>query len=107
MKSQPVLDSGCLAALRSLNSLLDGELPKPESAVLAQHLAECPSCQQELEARKNMRSRLKAAVATAEPSPFLKTRVLAQVRSESLKPRWLQRISSRGRAAAAAAIARI
>ena len=77
--------------MRNLSAFLDGELPDPSLAVLSKHLSECPSCQHEVEVRRNMSSRLKSAVSTAQPSPYLATRIMAQVRAQERKPQWLQR----------------
>ena len=91
MKAEPVLDSSCASTLRNLNAFLDGELPCQAAVVLSQHLSSCPSCRHEAEIRKNMRSRLKSAVSTAQPSPYLATRVMTHVREQGRRPQWLQR----------------
>jgi hypothetical protein len=91
MRPEPIIDARCASTLRNVNAFIDGELSAASAAILSKHLSECPSCQQEVEIRKNMSSRLKSAVSTAQPSPFLAPRIMAQVRAEERKPRWLQR----------------
>lgn len=93
MKTQRPVDLRCASTARSLNAFMDGELPEASSGELLQHLKDCPSCRQELDIRKTLRSRLKTAVSTAQPSPYLGTRVMSQVRAQARKPQWLQRTS--------------
>lgn len=106
MKAEPVIDARCASTMRNLSAFLDGELPEPYLAVLSKHLDECRSCQHEVEVRKNMSCRLKSAVSTAQPSPYLATRIMAQVRAQERKPQWLQR-GVWGGACAAAVVAAV
>ena len=91
MKTGATIDLKCAAAMRSLDALLDGELSETVAGTVRNHLSACPTCSEELQLRRSMRHRLRAAVASEQPSPYLGTRVLAQVRAQSQRPRWLQR----------------
>ena len=104
MKSEATLNSNCAAALRSLDALLDGGLAESLAVPLREHLSTCEMCSGELEVRRRMRQRLKDAVMSEHPSPYLGVRVMAQVRSEARRPRWLQRAASLGAVAAMLAI---
>jgi anti-sigma factor (TIGR02949 family) len=100
MNTQPAIDPRCAAILRVLNAFMDGELQGSTSTEVRRHLDHCPFCQTELEGRKELRNRLRTAVSAAQPAPYLRTRVMAQVRAQSQKPDWLQRTTWAGAAAA-------
>jgi hypothetical protein len=57
-----------------------------------------------VEVRTKMSSRLKAAVAAAEPSPYLATRIMAHVRAQGSRPGWLQRRAWAGASTAVLAV---
>lgn len=100
MKTEATLNSNCAAAMRNLDALLDGGLAEPLAAPLREHLSTCESCSGEVELRRRMRQRLKKAVASERPSPYLGVRVMAQVRADTRRPRWMQRTASLGSVAA-------
>lgn len=76
----------CEDTLRQLDLFIDKQLPEIATAGLLKHIETCPSCYEELELRRRVRSRLRTAVATT-PAPYLQTKVLASVRSEAAKQR--------------------
>src|SRR5688572_24747771 len=54
-------------------------LDEAETVMVAEHLATCPSCQAEFQAYQAVTDRLALIVPEAEPSPDLKTRLLARL----------------------------
>jgi hypothetical protein len=94
-------DSQCALAIRDMNAFIDGELSETPSQAVAQHVSTCGECSRELTIRQQLRSRLKAAVSAQQPSPYLGTRVLANIRSQPSKVTWLQRTTLAGVSAAA------
>lgn len=92
--------SNCAAAMRNLDAMLDRALPESSAAGVHEHVSSCPSCSGELELRRRMRQRLKAAVSSEKVSPYLGVRVMALVRSEANRSGWLQRTGSLGAVAA-------
>src|SRR5437763_1564167 len=90
--------SDCTATLRRLDQYMDDALDASAAAALLHHLEACPSCYQELELRRQLRSRLKAAVNAEMAPPHLATRVLANVRAAAEQPSawtmWRTRIAA-------------
>ena len=70
----------CGQVKRLLPPFLDEELSGRAREQIASHLASCPTCRVELEALRTDMGLLEQ-VATPEVSPFLVTRVMAEVRS--------------------------
>ena len=75
----------------------DGELDLATCVKLEEHLAGCPSCQQELAAEQELISLVQSETPRYKPSPFLKTRIQAALR-EQMSPEvavpWWKQISS-------------
>ncbi len=78
------LGQNCEDTLRRMDLYVDHELQEADAGRLLEHLESCPSCREELELRRRLRTRLRTA-ASAAPSPFLHTKVLAGVRSEAAR----------------------
>jgi hypothetical protein len=84
-------DSQCALTMKDMNTFIDGELPGAVSSAVTEHLNTCDACAREFAARKQLRSRLKSAVAAQQPSPYLGTRVRANLHLQPPKVSWLQR----------------
>ena len=69
----------CGQVKRLLPPFLDDELSGRERDVVASHLASCPACRSELEALRADMGLLEQ-VGTPEVTPFLVTRVMAEIR---------------------------
>ncbi len=70
------------------------------------HLESCPDCARELEVRKQMRERVKSAVRSVEPPPFLETKIRASIRESAARqrgPAWIRALAGAGVTLAAAA----
>lgn len=90
----------CKRAQRTLPASLDSELAGPEQDRLNAHLAQCPACRAEAEARREEMALLRE-LPPVEVSPFLLTRVMADVRQTRPTSRLLLVF---GRALSAAAV---
>jgi len=85
-------ESVCQKTLRNLDAFIDRELEQGAAAAIRNHLDGCAACSRELEVRSELRGRLRRAVHEPQPSPFLETRILANLRQQEQRPsRWLQR----------------
>jgi anti-sigma factor RsiW len=69
----------CREVLKLVSAFADSELDAKAAAGVSAHLAACASCRAEIEAMRLDRSVLQS-VETAEPSPYLVTRLMAEVR---------------------------
>ena len=69
----------CGQVRRLLPPFLDEELPGRVREQIASHLASCPTCRTELESLKSDMGLLER-VGTPEVSPYLITRVMAEIR---------------------------
>lgn len=93
----------CGQVKRLLPPFLDEELPGRMREVVESHLASCPACRVELEALRADMALLEQ-VRTPEVSPYLVTRVMAEVRRQQrTAPRGLARLA--GSLAAALVVA--
>jgi hypothetical protein len=88
MRNLAVTEPKCMSTVRLLDCYIDSELDAGATAGVLQHLDGCPSCLQELEVRQSLRKRLKAAVAADTASPYLETRILANVRAPEKSGGW-------------------
>jgi anti-sigma factor (TIGR02949 family) len=88
MKNRLVTESNCANTVRLLDSFLVNEVTTEEFARISQHLEACPSCVQELDARRRLRSRLRDAAKDQPVDPYLRTRVLANVRAQRRPSGW-------------------
>ena len=61
----------------------DGELDLATCLKLEEHMAGCPSCQQELAGEQELVGLIQAETPRFKPSPFLKTRIQAALREET------------------------
>jgi anti-sigma factor RsiW len=69
-----------------LSAYLDGELPPDEMMAVRQHLAQCPSCEAELEALRDTK-RLLGRLGPPEPPRDLEDGILARASGEPSWPR--------------------
>jgi len=81
----------CDRVLRLLSSYLDRQLGAADRAELERHLERCRPCQDELDQLRADQQVLQA-VETAPPPPYLRTRVMAEIRSRATssapRPAW-------------------
>jgi len=68
----------CDQVLDYLDSSVDSEIDEKESGLL-RHVETCPRCTDEIQARRDMRNRLRTAVRSIEVPPRLEHRVRASV----------------------------
>jgi anti-sigma factor RsiW len=83
-------------AAKLLGPYRDGELDLATCVKLEEHLAGCPSCQQELAGEQELVGLIEAETPRFKPSPFLKTRIRAVLREEkssSTAIPWWKRLS--------------
>lgn len=78
----------CSEVKRLMTAWLDGELEPARRDAVARHLAACVVCRTEMAALQADRQVL-ASSRTPEPSPFLLTRVMAEVRRTRPARVWL------------------
>ena len=102
MNNTIMLGQSCQDTLRKMDRYVDNELESSETAELLRHFESCPSCFQELELRRSLRTRLRTA-ASGTPAPYLHTKVLASVRSEAAKQHrfghgWFRQLAAVGAA---------
>lgn len=83
-----VTESDCANTVRLLDSFLVNEVTPEEFSRVSKHLEACPSCLQELDMRRRVRARVRSAVQEQPVDPYLKTRVLANVRAEQRGDGW-------------------
>ena len=89
MSNVLMTDSNCTETLRRMDAYVDNEIDTAGGAAIAAHIETCPSCREELELRRRLRSRLKKAVDSSPAAPYLQTKVLARVRASQPKATWL------------------
>jgi len=68
--------------IRLLGAYLDGELDLTTCVSIEEHLAECESCRQKMEAQGELIEAIRTEAPRFEPSPFLKTRIRAAIPRE-------------------------
>jgi anti-sigma factor (TIGR02949 family) len=95
-------NGGCEEVRGSLDAYLGDELNEQSGRRIAAHLAQCPSCSAELDARTGLRVRLKAAVENQSVPPDLQARVRRSLESHKSRS-WLDAGWARWSLAAAAA----
>jgi anti-sigma factor (TIGR02949 family) len=83
--------SNCATTVRLLDAFLTNEVTPEQFADISKHLEGCPSCDQELDARRRLRTRLRDAVKEQPVDPYLRTRVLANVRAQKRDAGWFGR----------------
>lgn len=84
-------ESVCNATLRNLDAFLDKELNEGTALAVQQHVDACIDCSRELKLRSNLRDRVRSIAAGDSASPFLRTRVLANLRQhERRSSGWFQ-----------------
>jgi anti-sigma factor (TIGR02949 family) len=88
MSNVLMTDSNCRETLRRIDAYVDNEIDTAEGAPIAAHIETCPSCREELELRRRLRSRLKQAVDSSPAAPYLQTKVLTRVRASQPKTTW-------------------
>ena len=89
MMTRALMNDDCTAVLRQLDYYMDNGLDTAATAALLRHLEGCPSCYQELEQRRMLRTRLRAAVGAETVAPsHLATRVLANVKAAENASAW-------------------
>jgi anti-sigma factor (TIGR02949 family) len=82
----------CQSVWEQMDFYLRGELPPDRQQDVAAHCAECPSCLEELEARRIMRERLKAAVRSTPTPPYLEARIRNTIRTGSRPLPWRRQL---------------
>lgn len=88
MSNVVMTDSNCKETLRRMDAYVDNEIDTAGGAAIVAHVETCPSCHEELELRRQLRGRLKKAVANSPAAPYLQTKVLARVRASQPKATW-------------------
>ncbi|MBN2537460.1 zf-HC2 domain-containing protein [candidate division WOR-3 bacterium] len=85
----------CNNCNRMLSRYLDRELDQGRASELEEHLARCPACRDEL-ARLAADAEGLRTLESAGPSPFLVTRVMAEVRlsRRSRRPAWARAMAT-------------
>lgn len=78
----------CGKLLPELDAYLSRTLPAPALQQITDHLAACPGCSAEVELRRGVRTRLRAAVDSVAPPLFLETRIRASVGATRQKRSW-------------------
>ena len=66
-------------ACESLEAYVDGELSAAESAAFDKHVAECSTCQQQIERQLRLRGRLRADLAKPAAGDDLRLRILSSL----------------------------
>jgi anti-sigma factor RsiW len=85
--------------LDKLDRFMDGQLSPGEAVMVRNHLARCESCAGEYQRRLQVRERLRQAVCSQDPSPYLHTRLSARLREHqrySLGIHWRTQIAAVG-----------
>jgi anti-sigma factor RsiW len=72
--------------LDKLDRFIDGQLPPGETVRVRRHLACCDCCAGEYQRRVLLRERLRQAVSSQGPSPFLHTRLSARLQRHDRVP---------------------
>jgi hypothetical protein len=88
MSNVPMADSSCREALRQMDAYVDDHIDPAAGTAIAAHVETCPSCREELELRRQLRSRLKLAIDSSPSIPHLPTKVLARIRASQPKATW-------------------
>jgi hypothetical protein len=88
MSNLVVTEPKCMSTLRLLDPFIDDQLDAGATAAVRQHLNGCASCSKELELRRHLRKRLKAAVSIDTAPSYLQTRILANVRYQDHSRGW-------------------
>ena len=88
MNNLVVTEPKCISALKLLDSYIDDRLDAVATAGVLHHLDGCTSCSKELDLRRRLRRHLKDAVSGDIASPYLQTRILANVRDQDRSRGW-------------------
>lgn len=83
-----VTESNCADTVKLLDSFLVNEVTPEEFASISKHLEACPGCLQEFDVRRRLRTRVRGAVKQQPVDPYLRTRVLATVRTQQQGAGW-------------------
>lgn len=98
----------CRCASSRISAYLDGELTGAETLPLREHLRQCPTCAQELEALRRLKVHM-SALAAPPPPADLPSKLAARIAQidESARPRysWSGRMALAAVAAVAIALA--
>ena len=70
----------CDQIWQRMDAHLDDTLPADQARELREHLEQCGACSAELEARRNLRNRLRSAVRGTDAPPYLETRIRSSIR---------------------------
>ncbi len=84
----------CDEMLLRHDQYLDKNLGSESAAALQAHLDECPSCAQELQARRRLRTQLKSAVQSVETPAFLESRIRANLQTRRPSFRWIMSLAA-------------
>jgi len=80
----------CRQAQRQIDAYIDSELLVESSLDLQEHFERCAECSRSLEARKEMRDRLRSAAREVAVPFYLDTRIRARVRATRPQPLWMR-----------------
>jgi anti-sigma factor (TIGR02949 family) len=94
MSNTPRERGQCDEMLLQLDQYLDRSLGRESTKALQSHVSECPSCAQELEARRSLRAQLKTAVRSVETPAFLESRIRASLEKRQPPFRWIMSLAA-------------
>lgn len=80
----------CGKLLPELDAYLSRTLPATAVQEMTDHLASCTDCSAEAEQRRAVRARLRSAVSSVAPPPFLETRIRASVMATRPRRSWFR-----------------
>ena len=89
--SEMTNNQDCLKMQAHMDELLDRSLSEDAAGQFTSHLSSCPACMQEIEARRQLRGRLRSAVKSTETPPYLESRIRANIRSSKRQSPWVNR----------------
>ena len=90
MNDAMINNHACARAMRQLDLYLDNEAGAATDEI-RQHLATCAACAGEVEARQQLKSRVRTAVLASAPAPpFLESRIRNRIRMTPRKSGWVR-----------------
>lgn len=94
MSNQPAGRDECNEAQLQFDQYLDKSLGNDSASRVEAHLKDCAGCAHELEARRNLRARLKSAVESVQTPAFLETRIRANLVGGRHPFRWVMSLAA-------------
>jgi anti-sigma factor (TIGR02949 family) len=89
--SETTNNQECLNAQAQMDEYLDRNLSEGASGRFTAHVTSCSACTQEMELRRKLRGKLKAAVKNTPTPPYLENRIRANIRSANRPSAWVSR----------------